>query len=457
MYKVINSSLKLFLLSLLLCLTCSEAWAAPIFEFHPLFSSEARYDDNIYLTRSNTRSDWITTVSPGFLTTLSHPRLNITAEYKPGFVYFLHNPQHDYTRYDVNFNGILELTPRLIFSLSDVFLRANDPQIDELVETDYERSIRRNTRSLYNRNMINPQLEYRFGRENIARLYYRNTNYRAKDPEDDDYRENFFEAEFEYWFDVRNALNLMCHFNKANFDLDTDLLNGVDLTSRFIHRFTPHFELFGEYGVGVTDFEENRYYENLDARRKYLVDIEDVEDYDLRKFNVGFEWRLPRNLRIEGSIGYFWREGVGNRDDQGINSLFEIEKAIKNITANVRWESGYSASLFAVRDAGFSDFWRVSTNLTYTYLEKLEFNCRGSYGYNEYTYGRSGQGFAIEGRDDYSYTAATSLTYHILRNYFFINDLFLETEISHIELDSSRKDDGYINNQCMLKLTAAFF
>jgi uncharacterized protein (PEP-CTERM system associated) len=190
MYKVINSSLKLFLLSLLLCLTCSEAWAAPIFEFHPLFSSEARYDDNIYLTRSNTRSDWITTVSPGFLTTLSHPRLNITAEYKPGFVYFLHNPQHDYTRYDVNFNGILELTPRLIFSLSDVFLRANDPQIDELVETDYERSIRRNTRSLYNRNLVAPQLEYRFGRENIARLYYRNTNYRAKDPEDDDYREN---------------------------------------------------------------------------------------------------------------------------------------------------------------------------------------------------------------------------------------------------------------------------
>ena len=83
----------------------------------------------------------------------------------------------------------MELASCLTFSLHEYYLRADDPEIEEMLETNYERSLRRETRSIFNRNIIAPQLEYRFGRENLIRLYYRNTGYRSEDPTEDDYRE----------------------------------------------------------------------------------------------------------------------------------------------------------------------------------------------------------------------------------------------------------------------------
>lgn len=447
---------KLFIFLLFLSFSLSKAWAGFIFELDPFLTSEERYDDNLYLTSSDKRSDWITTVSPGFATSILHPRFNFELKYQPGFVYFLHNPQHDYTSHEINLNATIELTPHLTFSLYEVYLRSNESSLEEMTETDYERRARRETRFTFNRNIITPQIEYRFGRENLVRLYYRNTGYRSGDPDEDDYRENYFESEIEYWFNVRNGISLLCHFIKGNFDIDTDLLNSVDITAQYRHRFTPHFELYGEYGVGVTDFEESRFFEKLDDKREFQVDSEDVEDYDLHRFNFGFEWQLPRNLRFEGSIGYFWRQGVGNRDDQGINSLIEIEKATRNLTVSLRWESGYSANFFAISDAGFSEFWGFSTNLTYIYHERLEFSFGGSYGYNEYTYGREGIGFALAERKDYRYAANTTINYHILRNYYFLKDLSFEFSFHHVEQDSSFDGDRFINNQYTARITATF-
>lgn len=443
---------------LLLCFSFSppKAWAGVVFEFSPLFISEAMYDDNIYLTRSNTRSDWITTVSPGFMASLLHPRLNLEVEYTPGFVYFLHNPQHDYTRQEVNFNATLELTSDLTFSLYESYLRAKDLELEEMLETDYERGLRRDALFIFNRNTIAPQLEYRFGRDNFIRLYYRNTGYRSDDHFEDDYRENYVESELEYWFNDWNGINLLCGYTKGNFDLDTDILNSASITARYLRHFTPNFELYGEYGIGVTDFEERRFQVRLDERREFQADLEDAEDYDTHKFNLGFVWEPALDLRIEGSMGYFWRQGVGNRDDQGLITSLEIEKATENLTVNLNWESGYNAYYFAIRDSGFSEFWRLSTDLTYNYHEILELSCGGLYGYNEYPYGRGDLRFASEEREEYRYAANISLIYHIVRDYFFLNNLSFEIEFNHVELDSNFDSEYYINNQCTGRITATF-
>jgi hypothetical protein len=219
--------------------------------------------------------------------------------------------------------------------------------------------------------------------------------------------------------------------------------------------------LYGEYGAGATDFEERRFFERLDARREFQVGSEDVEDYDIHKFNVGFAWQLPQNFHIEGRMGYFWKNGSGNRDDQGITSLLEIEKSLEDLTLSLNWESGYSANYFAVRDSGFSEFWRLSTNLTYNYLDKLEFRCTGSYGYEEFKDTRLGSGLVAEEltgeeREDYTYAAGILFTYHIIRNYLFLNDLSFEMEFRHVELDSDLDTQYYINNQYTLRLTATF-
>ena len=414
------------------------------------------YDDNLNLTRSDTRSDWITTLSPGFTASLIHPRYNLALEYQPAFVYFLHNPQFDNTGQHINFNTTVEFTPRLIFSLDETYRRSDDLAFEEMVETDYERSLRRDTRTTINRNIFSPRIEYRFGSENLIRLYYRNTSHRSEDHAEDDYRENYIESELEYWFNVRNAINLTSHFTKGNFDLDTDILYSVNISARYIRRFTPHFRLFGEYGAGVTDFEERRFFESLDARREFQVGSEEVEDYDLRKFNVGFEWLLPQNLHIEGFVGYYWRQGVGNRDDQGLNALIELEKTAEYFTFNIGWEKGYTADFFSIDDAGFSESWRFFSRISFNYHERLELSFRGSYGYREFTDSREEAGFEADEREDYKYVASTQFIYHIIKNYFFLKDLSLQLRFNHVELDSSLDTQYYINNKFIARITGTF-
>ena len=279
--KWISFLSKTCFILLFIFLTLPKAWAGSIFEFKPTFSTQVKYDDNIFLDRSSTRSDWITTLSPGFNTSLSNPRFNYELEYHPGFVYYLHNPEIDYTSHDVRFNTTMELTSRLTFSLYERYRRSNQIDFEEMTETDHEREVRRRTLTTFNRNVVAPKIEYHFGRENLISFYYRNTCYRGGKPLDDDYRESYLENEIEYWFNTKNAISIRSHFTKGNFDIEPDLLHSIDITARYIRRFTPHFQIYGEYSWGETDFEERRYFQNLDDRREFQVRSEDIEDYDL--------------------------------------------------------------------------------------------------------------------------------------------------------------------------------
>jgi hypothetical protein len=433
----------------------ASAQADTVLKFDPYISVEEMYDDNIFLSRSNKRSDWITSAIPGFLTSVANPRYSADLRYEPGFNYYLHNPEFDYTSHELTFNGRAEITSRLTASLYEFYIRSNDPELDEMVDTDYERSLRRDTREKFNRNIISPQLEYSYGRENSIRLNYRNTTYKSEDPEEDDYRENFIEGQLDHWFNVRNGITLLGHFTKGNFDEEADMLNSIDITPRYRHRFTPHFELFGEYGYGTSDFEETRLYTTLPNGTLLQTGVDDNEDYDLQKFNVGFDWQLPENLRLRGSLGYFWRDGEAGSDEEGITSLVAIEKAVRNFTFNLGWESGYSANYFAVRDEGFTKFWEFTAGGTYTYHQNLELSLRGNYGYEDYTSQR-GRTDLEDDREDYRYGALFQVTYHILRNYGLLSDLAVEFTFNHRELDSDLDSEYYIRNQSIGKITATF-
>ena len=445
----------------LLFLPLSNARAGTIFKFDPIFFTEERYDDNLFLTRSNTRSDWITNVSPGFFASLSNPRLNATVEYDAGFYYYLHNPDLDYTGHNLTFNGTAELTPRLSCSLFESYIRSNNTQQAELTGTDYERELRRDTRSIFNRKISAPALNYSFGRENLVRLYYRNTDYNTEDPAESDFVEQYIEGTLEYWFNVRHGMKLPVSFTKGNFDKDPDLLHGIEATPRYRYRFTQHLEVYGEYGYATSDFENERFFQTLENGTQIIIASVDREDFDTHKFNAGFLWELPYNLTIEGSMGYFWRYGVGNRDDQGILSTLDLQKRIRNLSFTVGWESGYSASYFSSLDSGFYKFWRISTGVNYTYQERLSWDINGSYGFYDYKDLRTSDveeavQFINEGREDYRYNFTTKLAYSLIKNYWYLSDLSLEVEYRFVELDSDLDTDYYINNQSAVRLTARF-
>lgn len=449
--------LKLFVFFLLLSSLHPKVWAKPIFEFSPLFTSQEEYDDNIFRRRYNITSDLISTVSPGFTASLLHPRFNVELEYKTGFVYFRDNPELDYTEYDFTLDTTVLITPQLTFSLSESFLRSGRIETGDMPETDFERDVLRDSLEPFKRNLVSPQLEYRFGSENLVRLYYRNTDYTTKDPLEDDYTENFLQHELEYWFNAKNGISLLSNFTTGNFTIESDLLYGFNVIPRYRHRFNPRFEVYSEYGAGVADFDRVKIYGPLDGRRRYLISSEDLEDYNINQFRFGFVWQFKPDLQIEGNIGYFWKDGVGGRDDQGILSLLEIEKALRNLTLNLRWESGFIADYFSVRDSGFASFRRVSSDITYTYRERLELRVIGSYGFYDYSDQRDIPREILFGkREDDRYDASTQLRYHILQSYGFLSDLSLELAFNYSENDSNLLGEYYVNRRYIARITATF-
>ena len=104
-YSIIN---VIIFFALLFFSNVNRALAATQFDFQPSIGVEARYDDNIFLSSSDTRSDWITRILPGISTQLLNPRFDIGLSYTPTVVYFLHNPQFDYTVHELNFNTTIE-------------------------------------------------------------------------------------------------------------------------------------------------------------------------------------------------------------------------------------------------------------------------------------------------------------------------------------------------------------
>ena len=147
---------------------------------------------------------------------------------------------------------------------------------------------------------------------------------------------------------------------------------------------------------------------------------------------------------------------MGNRDDQGINSFFEINKTVDHLNVNLKWESGSSANYFANRDSGFSKFWRISTRLAYRYSDRLELELRGSYGYREYTDDRGNIDFGRNNREDYRYTFNPLIAYDLLHNVGFLKTLSLELEFNYSQNDSNRDSIYYINRSYTGRIIAAF-
>ena len=69
-------------------------------------------------------------------------------------------------------------------------------------------STQRGVHAIYLRNVVEPSMEYRFGRENLLSVLYRNNIYHNQSPLFEDSQENTVNPRLNYWFDIRNGITL---------------------------------------------------------------------------------------------------------------------------------------------------------------------------------------------------------------------------------------------------------
>jgi putative beta-barrel porin BBP2 len=397
------------------------AFAKYHFDFTPSISVSEVYDDNIYLSNTNEKSDYITAVSPGFTLNVLSENNHLELSYAPGFVWYDKEDQNDTVRHSGTLTFGQDLTQHLKFDLTDTYIKSEDP----LEDTEDIEGIR-NTRNTYQRNTALISLRYLFGPENSLTVDYRQSDLENEDKTLDDGRTQVPSAKMIYWFNVKNGIELNYGFTKGDFWRDDNSIAGDDYDGnsagiRYIHRFTPHTR--GSIGY---DFE-NR---NFDGPS---------ESYDVHTGSVGFDHQFSSDMSLTAGVGYFIQKNDRSDDEDGYTYNTSLIKQFERGRLTIGGAGGWDENYLDAERSGFTRYWSVNAIFDYQILEALTSYAGSSY--------RAEKDSESDKRKTWRGNCGIRWT--------FLRWFSLSLDYSHAESDDDDDMEDYSDNRIMLILNAS--
>jgi hypothetical protein len=432
------SELVIFIFFLFVCLPDSiyAQERAPEPGFHPYISVQEEYNDNINLTPTDKKDDYITTINPGLRYTNMGVTSGVNLDYSLGVVLYGKNTDLNY----ISHNGSLEakyLTKEhLNFYLRDSFIRSEDNREYEYFTTTAENKFVLSTqtqRAVYWRNVVAPRVEYQFGREDRVGLNYINNIYRTDNTTSENSQENYINPFLDYWFDLQNGLHLEYGYDIGNFEKSADM-TGHMAKARYTYRFRTQMSIFGEYAFTRREFDRSS-----SLSPGFLAP---TSDYDIHNPSMGITYAFSPTFTALAQIGYFWYEPeIGSRID-GVNYLASITHRgdVRTIYV-VSLQGGYTEDYFTSQNLGFNKYHRLTGSITHFLEKRLSVGLLGSIERVE---------FIQEDRNDWIWSVGGTVSYMPLKW------LTLALEISHRE-DNSNVDIGdYTENRGLIRITATY-
>lgn len=441
--------LKEFLLCLFLVFlpVVVHGWTEDIFaHFQPYVMFEEEYNSNVDLAPNRfKKSEYITTISTGVrfstskrsqvpgefrVTPTAEERFGLTLDLRTGFVFYGREEDNNYVSLNGLLNGWYAFTPNLTFRVRNYLIRS-----DEIREADYAatalpgqtlvgRSFRREP---YYRNVFEPSVEYRFGRENILTLNYRNTFYEIKSRIAEDSVENNISPTLTYWFNVRHGLFLEYGLTFANFDRSADW-TGHKALGKYIYRFNPRTSLFGEY---------IQLWRNFDSPSI---------DYLVYRPSIGISHAFSPTLNASAQVGYFWQNPSRGSTNSGFYYEAALSKRQDKITYTLSSQGGYAEDFFTAENRGFTKYYRTLGRIDYHLLRSMTAGLYSSFEWAKYP----GVTAGVEKPKDRIWTVGGIATYQVMR---WLN---LSLDLSHRENHSNISDREYSEYRGILRITASY-
>ncbi len=262
-----------------------------LYGFHPYISLQGEYNDNIYLTQDNTKADFITTVYPGLKYTTRGAGYNFELDYKLGLNFYASESQNNYISHDGRLTTDYSFDPHWTVRLNDALTRSREG-IESYTTTTpagQQTNVVSNTgRNLYLRHIFEPALEYKFGKEDLVTLQYRNMIYRVDEGAGEDSTENSITPRLAYWFNIRNGITLDYTYSTGQFQTQPDWV-GNTVAGKYLYRFNPRTMVFGAYSYSMKDFKAPGI------------------DYTVHSPSIGVEHAFSPTLNGRASLGWFWQ------------------------------------------------------------------------------------------------------------------------------------------------------
>jgi len=345
--------------------------------FQPYISVQEEYNSNIDLAPTNERDDFITTISPGLrFSTLprgevtraqqaptAEQKFGMDLDFNAGFVFYAKEEDNNFTSLNGSLNAWYLFSPKLSVRVRDYLIRS-----DEIREADFSATaiegqtlISRTTRRIpYYRNVFEPSVEYRFGRDNIFGINYRNNIYRINSLLFEDSMENNINPRLTYWFNIRNGITLDYGFTLGDFERSPDFV-GHTVTGRYTYRFNPRTSVFGAYTYLIRDFDPPS------------------NDYDVHRPSLGISHSFSPTLSGSAQAGYYWQNPERGSTTDGYFYDVSLSQRAEKTTYTISLQGGYTEDFFSAENLGFTKYYRAIGRVGHQLLEKMTVGLFSSY------------------------------------------------------------------------------
>ena len=347
----------------------SPAFCAKI-NFTPRASVEEEYTDNLFLTENNTKDDFVTTVSAGFVLDVAGRTGGLALSLDPNYEFYNQFDQFNEWGLLSDLKAWTSPSRATRFDLTNRFTRTTDPlgrddyiaavdgQVEEIGDTTL-----RTGRQPYYRNNARLNANHQFGREDrvYAGFLYgllRNDDDQVED--NDEYRPS---VGLDYWFTHRYGTQLFGEFTRGEFSHDNNFtgepqgdFNNWLGQVRLLGRMTRHFSLFFQYDQVNRHFTSGR--EN---------------DYLVYAPSAGFTYAISEDISLRLGLGYYRQviENQKDHDDPFVNGEISKSWDFKRGFVNLTGLSGLTQNDFGAQNIGFQQFAAVQGSAGYDFTRKI--------------------------------------------------------------------------------------
>jgi hypothetical protein len=218
-------------------------WAQAI-TLSPSLTVLETYDDNVLLSSTDRRSDFVTSITPGLRLTARDPRWDVTLAAAARADYYADRPELNNTTDNQNGNLAIAFraTPRLTISLNDTFIRSLDPG-----EVDTATGITTGRFRSYG-NTVTPAIKYQITPLTLVGLDYSFAILRSDSPftRDEDTHEGRLSVERQ--FTPRNSGTFRYTFSRFKVEGEPDR-DAHSPRVGLIHILSPTIRISAEAGV----------------------------------------------------------------------------------------------------------------------------------------------------------------------------------------------------------------
>ena len=366
---------KLYLLSIISVLVFSASSSVFAFQviFTPGISGGEEFTDNLFVTKDDPKTEYITTLSPSARLELLWELSGADIFYEPTYAYYNEYDEKNTWRHRVNYSGWAQITKNSRLDLRDNLIITDDPFSEDdiaIIRTEdpflpVDATNRRN-RNRYAKNYANVSFKHQFGISDSFRLGYSHKLLENEDPAIEDNASNEPSAGITYWFAPQWGMDVNASYTKSEYDTsdDIDRLHG---TIKLLKKFTRNLDGFIGYSHTTVDYDGIR---------------EDNKTYNP---SIGFSYLIEEDISLNVDVGFFINDSENRSNQSGMTGDIRLIKRFERGSINLSAIGGYDSARFdTIEQNGFEKFAEGAVSATYKFTRYMSGNINGAYRYSDY-------------------------------------------------------------------------